>query len=99
MVARLHRLVRNGYRPWLGYPVASGQDGDIHLRRKDGVATLYSDGTVALSAPARRWDTDARPGPATRTIAGDDTAGFDAAFPPDTPNRRNLLRRLYEIGV
>lgn len=84
VVARLHRMVRHGYRPWLGYAVASGQDRSVELKRKDGDAVMESDGTVRLGG---------------RTFGPGDAAGFDAAFPPDTPNRRNLLRRLYEIGV
>jgi len=86
VIRRLHRLVRHGYRPWLGYDVASGLDAGIELRRKDGVATLRADGSVLLSGPER-------------VIAADDPAAFDTAFAPNTRNRRNLVRRLYEIGV
>jgi hypothetical protein len=86
VIRRLHRLVRHGYRPWLGYDVASGLDGEIELRRKDGIATLRADGSVLLSGPER-------------VIAADDSAAFDNAFAPNTRNRRNLVRRLYEIGI
>jgi hypothetical protein len=50
MINRLHRMVRHGFRPvskpsklpakggggktWLGYSAASGQDQDLHLRRR-----------------------------------------------------------------
>ena len=84
VIRRLHRMVRHGYRPWLGYDVASGQDRDIHLRRKDGNATLRPDGSVAF---------------ASQVIAGDEEARFDALLPPNRPNRRNIVRRLYEIGL
>ena len=90
VIRRLHRMVRHGYRPWLGYDVASGQDRDVQLHRKDGIATLEPDGTVRIAAgPA---------GTPTASIAAEDTHAFDAAFPPDMPNRRNLVRRLYEMG-
>lgn len=85
VIQRLHRMVRHGFRPWLGYDAASQQDRTIHLRRKRDVATLSSDGTVA--------------GLGTAEIPGEDAAAFDALFPPNTPNRRNLTRRLYELGL
>lgn len=91
IIQRLHRLVRHGFRPWLGFDVASGQDGDIHLRRHDLFATLDADATLHLTPP--------QPGaPAAESIPGTDHAAFDARFPPNTRNRRNLARRLYEIG-
>ena len=84
VITRLHRMVRHGYRPWLGYDVASRQDQTIELHIKGAIATLAPDGTVALAAGT--------------IIPGDDTAAFDTAFPPNAPNKRNLLRRLYEMG-
>ena len=90
VVRRLHRLVRHGFRPWLGYDVASGEDGEVQLRRKDGTAILRPDGSILLSG--------AGPASPSKMIAGTDDAGFDALFPPNTPNRRNIVRRLYEIG-
>lgn len=84
VILRLHRMVRHGYRPWLGYDVASSQDRDIHLRRKDGNATIQPDGSVRFEDGG---------------IAADDAAGFDARLPPNTPNKRNIWRRLYEIGL
>lgn len=85
VVRRLHRMVRHGYRPWLGYDVASGGDRTVQLCRKDGNAVLHPDGTVVLEV-------------AGQVIAADDEAGFDARFPPNAPNRRNIVRRLYEVG-
>ncbi len=93
VIRRLHRLVRHGFRPWLGHDVASGGDRDVELRRSDGVARLRPDGTVVLSGAI------AASGTQPRVIAGTDAAGFDAAFPPNTRNRRNIVRRLYEIGL
>jgi hypothetical protein len=103
VIRRLHRMVRHGYRPWLGYDVASQQDQDIHLRRRDGNATLLLDGSVTFTAPVglavpRSGPTGAAETKAL-TIGGDDDENFDALFPPNTPNKRNLLRRLYEIGL
>ena len=91
IIQRLHRLVRHGFRPWLGFDVASGQDGDIHLRRHDLFATLDDAATLVLTPPRLG-------APPTETIPGADHAAFDARFPPNTRNRRNLVRRLYEIG-
>lgn len=93
VIRRLHRLVRAGFRPWLGYDVAGGGDSDVQLRRRDAIASLAPDGTVTFDAPVASAGTD------VRVIGGDDAAGFDAAFPANRPNRRNLVRRLYEIGV
>ncbi len=101
VVQRLHRLVRHGFRPWLGYDVASAADRTIELRRRGGDAILYPDGTLLLAGP------EGLPPPGTNPaetvphtlIPGNDAAAFDTRFPPDTPNRRNLMRRLYEIGV
>ncbi|GAC1340812.1 MAG: hypothetical protein NVSMB18_11620 [Acetobacteraceae bacterium] len=95
VIQRLHRLVRHGFRPWLGYDAASGQDGTIHLRRKKEVATLMPDGTVTLTGMVCA----AAAGSRTLAIACDDGEAFDARFPPNAPNRRNLTRRLYEIGL
>lgn len=89
VIKRLHRLVRHGFRPWLGYDVRSGQDQDVHLRRKDRVATLHPDASVGFDPPF----------PGAARIAGTDQEAFDALFPPNTPNKRNLMRRLYEIGL
>lgn len=89
LIQRLHRLVRHGFRPWLGYDTESGDDQTIHLRRKAEIATLHPDATLTL---------DPNTGPST-TIPGTDPAAFDAQFPPNTPNKRNLTRRLYEIGL
>lgn len=89
VVRRLHRMVRAGFRPWLGYAVAGGGDRDIELRRRDGVARLGADGAVTFEVAVG----------GVRAIAAADAAGFDLVFPPDMPNRRNLVRRLYEIGV
>lgn len=100
VIRRLHRMVRHGYRPWLGYDVASGADRDIHLRRRDNMASIGPDGTVSFTAPTRIPPTQpGLPGSGLLVIAGQDEALFDAAFPANTPNRRNLVRRLYEIGV
>lgn len=103
VIQRLHRMVRHGYRPWLGYDVASGADRDIHLRCKGNTASIAPDGTVAFTAPIRipptRTVRPGLPGSGLLVIAGKDGALFDAAFPPNAPNRRNLMRRLYEIGV
>ena len=82
VVRRLHRLVRHGFRPWLGYGGADGLDRTVLLKRRGGDAVLHPDGVVMLG------DT---------VIAADDAAGFDARFAPGSPNRRNLLRRLYEV--
>lgn len=102
VIRRLHRLVRHGYRPWLGHDVASGQDRDVHLRRNDGVATIQPDGSVVFRATvtpaARRLDGHDPVGDQDVTIAGDDDAGFDARLPANTPNKRNIMRRLYEVG-
>ena len=103
VIRRLHRMVRHGYRPWLGYDVASGADRDIHLRRRDNTASIGPDGRVSFTAPIRipstRTARPGLPGSGLLVIAGEDEALFDAAFPANTPNRRNLVRRLYEIGV
>lgn len=103
VIQRLHRLVRRGYRPWLGYDVASGQDQDIHLRGKGSIATIRPDGAVVFSDPVDlAFPRDGADGNATRradTIEGDDQPNFDALFPPNRPNKRNLTRRLYEIGL
>ena len=96
VIRRLHRMVRSGYRPWLGYDAASGGDTGIHLRRKDNTATLHPDGTVTFAAPVGPTGQDASAG--QPVIAGHDADAFDAAFPPNMPNKRNLVRRLYEIG-
>ena len=102
VIRRLHRLVRHGYRPWLGYDVASGEDQDIHLHRRDGVAVLQPDGSVVLpaaSTPGASRTNGGGAGPGgTTTIAADDAMGFDALFPPNAKNRRNIMRRLYETG-
>ena len=102
VIHRLHRLVRHGWRPWLGYDVASRQDSDIHLRRKGGVATLYPDGMVVFSGTVDLAVSAADKNDALRRhafeVAGDDETSFDALFPPNTPNKRNIMRRLYEIG-
>lgn len=98
VIARLHRLVRHGWRPWLGYDVASGQDRDIHLRRKRSVVTISADATVTFDAPIEL--AFPRHGESRGlTIAGDDQDNFDALLPPNTRNKRNLMRRLYEIGL
>lgn len=104
VIRRLHRMVRRGYRPWLGYDVTSGADRDIHLRRRDNTASIGPDGKVSFTAPIRIPPTRAArpglPGSGLLVIAGEDEALFDAVFPANTPpNRRNLVRRLYEIGV
>ena len=103
VIRRLHRMVRHGYRPWLGYDVASGQDRDIHLRRKDGIATLRADGSVSFSVAVAlavpRVGADGTVSDRATFIAGDDVENFDARFPANTANVRNLMRRLYEIGL
>ena len=90
VIERLHRLVRHGWRPLLGYARSSGQDGDVHLRQKRSMAVIQPDGTVFFSGLA---------GPRSPTLSASDREGFDAAFPPEAPNKRNLTRRLYEMGL
>lgn len=103
VIRRLHRMVRHGYRPWLGYDVESGEDRGIHLRRTDNTARLRANGMVTFDTPIRLSPTwSGRPELAERgllVIAGEDEALFDAVFPANCANRRNLIRRLYEIGV
>ena len=103
VIQRLHRMVRHGYRPWLGYDVASGADRDVPLRRRDNTASLGPDGTVTFTAPIRippaSTTLPGLPGTDLLAIKGEDEALFNAAFPANTPNKRNLVRRLYEIGV
>jgi hypothetical protein len=103
IIQRLHRMVRHGYRPWLGYDMASLQDRNINLRRKRFVATILSDGTVAFRAlvdlASPRVGGDGHTCTQAIAIAGDDQENFDALIPPNTPNKRNLMRRLYEIGL
>jgi hypothetical protein len=96
IIQRLHRLVRHGYRPWVGYDVASLQDRNISLHRKRSVATILPDGTVTLTA---RVGANGHTEKQTSAIAADDHRNFDALFPPNAPNKRNLMRRLYEIGL
>ena len=102
VIRRLHPMVRHGYRPWLGYDGASGADRDIHLRRRDNTASIGPDGTVTFTIPIRIPPTKTTqpglPGRGLLVIAGENGALFDAAFAPDSPNERNLVRRLYEIG-
>ena len=88
VIARLHRLVRSGYVPLLGYAVAGGEDRSIRLHRRGRTVTIDPDGAVTFE-----------PAEGQRAIAANDRAGFDALFPPDQPNRRNIVRRLYEIGL
>ena len=103
VIRRLHRMVRHGFRPWLGYDVASGQDRDVHLRRRDNTASIGPQGTVTFTKPIRvppaRVTRPGLPGTGLLLIGGEDTALFDAIFPANTPNKRNPVRRLYEIGV
>ena len=88
VIRRLHRLVRAGYVPLLGYASAEGEDQTVRLHRRGRTVTLSADGSAVF---------DPADGPAR--IEGEDSAGFDALFPPDRPNRRNIVRRLYEMGV
>ena len=102
VIRRLHRMVRHGYRPWLGYNVASGEDRDIQLRRRDNTARLGPDGAVTFTAAIQNplaFAGSGAPEISLLGIAGDDEALFDACFPANTLNKRNLVRRLYEIGV
>ena len=103
VVRRLHRLVRHGYIPLLGYDVASGQDRDIRLHRKGATVILHTDGAVRLErarrSTAARTQADGVVSDRSTLVAADDVKSFDALFPPDTPNKRNVVRRLYEMGV
>ena len=87
--------MRQGFRPWLGYAPADGADETILLHRKGGTASITPDGAVRFvgaAAPGAKGDQ-------VLVVAAGDAVSFDALFPPDAPNRRNLVRRLYEIGV
>jgi hypothetical protein len=108
VIKRLHRMVRHGFRPWLGYSAASREDEDIHLRRRrpDGldVAQIFPDGSVwfvhkvVLAQP--RIDSDGNTYTESYAISADDPENFDALFPPDRapPERGRFIRRLYEDG-
>jgi hypothetical protein len=103
IMRRLHRMVRHGFRPWLGYSTASGQDEDIHLRRRDQVASIFPDGSVhfvfKVTLAHRRPDRDGNIRDESFAIMGDDSENFDALFPADAiPKRPSVARRLYEFG-
>jgi hypothetical protein len=104
IINRLHRLVRHGFRPWLGYSAASGEDQDIHLRRRGEVAVIETDGSVwfvfkvPLAHP--RKDTDGNLHTEAKTIFAEDSENFDALFPASAtpPTRGRFSRWLYETG-
>jgi hypothetical protein len=97
-------MVHHGFRPWLGYTSASGEDQDIHLRRRSEVAIIYPDASVhfvfkvPLAYP--RPDSDGHLHGESFVVLADDSENFDALFPADaTPLKRGrFVRRLYEFG-
>ena|SRR5712671_5395512 len=104
IIKRLHRMVRHGFRPWLGYSVASGEDQDIHLRRRSEVAIICPDASVQFVFKVHL--TYSRAGPdghlhdESFVVLADDSENFDALFPADAtpPKRGRFVQRLYEFG-
>ena len=104
IIKRLHRMVRHGFRPLLGYGVASAEDQDIHLRRGSEVATIHPDGAVwfVFKVPLQhsRADSDGNLYHESFAVFADDSENFDALFPANStpPRRGRFVRRLYELG-
>jgi hypothetical protein len=104
IIKRLHRMVRHGFRPWLGYSVASFEDEDIHLRRGSEVATIHPDGSVwfvfKVPLARARADSDGNLYKESSAIFADDSENFDALFPANSspPKRGRFVQRLYEFG-
>jgi hypothetical protein len=112
VVKRLHRMVRHGFRPWLGYSAASREDEAIHLRRHRragglrylDIAQISPDGSVWFvhKVPLARPLVDSEGNTYTESygILADDSENFDALFPPDRvpPERGRFIRQLYEWG-
>jgi hypothetical protein len=112
VISRLHRMVRHGYRPWLGYGTARGEDQAIHLRRRrragwtwsTEVANIFPDGSVwfAFNVPLAhpRPDSDGNFYSEASAIFAEDVENFDALFPPGGPFSRygRFTRWRYEIA-
>jgi len=104
IIRRLHRMVGHGFRPWLGYSVASGEDQDIHLRRRREVAIIYPDASVhfVFKVPLAysRTDSDGHLHHESFAILADDAENFDALFPVEAtpPRRGRFVQRLYAFG-
>lgn len=112
VISRLHRMVRHGYRPWLGYSTERGEDQTIHLRRRhrvgrmwrEEVADIFPDGSVwfVFMVPLvhPRADSEGNPYSRSSAIFAQDAENFDALFPPDRlpPSRGRFSRWLYELG-
>jgi hypothetical protein len=104
IIERLHRMVRHGFRPWLGYSAESGEDQDIYLRRRSEVATICPDASVQFVFKVRlaysRAGPDGRLHDESFALQADDSENFDALFPVNaTPRKRGrFIQRLYEFG-
>jgi hypothetical protein len=104
IIRRLHRMVRHGFWPWLGYSVASCEDQDIHLRRRSEVAIICPDASVhfVFKVPLAysRTDFDGHLHHESFAILADDAENFDALFPVEAtpPRRGRFVQRLYEFG-
>jgi hypothetical protein len=112
IMQRLHRMVRHGFRPWLGYSAESGQDKSIHLRRRgvypgreqvgEDVADISPNGSVwfVFKVPLAhsRADSEGNLHSEAHTIFADDSENFDALFPAEAPfpRRGRLVRWLYD---
>lgn len=103
LISRLHRLVRHGYRPWLGYSVDSGEDQTISLRRGGGaVVDIHPDGSVWFTTKVPlvhpRTDPDGTLRHETFAIFANDAENFDALFPANLPfpQRGSFSRWLYQ---
>jgi hypothetical protein len=108
IIKRLHRMVRCGFRPRLGYSATSGEDEDIHLRRcgvyrgREEVASISPDGTVSFVFKVLLVQPRADPygnlHSEAYAIFVDDAENFDALFPAESPPQRHgrFVRWLYD---
>ena len=112
VIQRLHRMVRHGFRPWVGYSAESGEDQSIHLRRRgvypgrerigEDVANIWPNGSVSfvfkvpLAHP--RADHEGNLHSEAYAILSDDSENFDALFPAESlpPKRGRFVRWLYD---
>lgn len=83
IIRRVHQLVRNGYKPLLGY--CPPEDNDLHFRRRSDVAVIAEDGSVWFPTPVAlrvaRAGSEGTMHSTAFAIFADDAENFDALFP------------------
>jgi hypothetical protein len=112
VISRLHRMVRHGYRPWLGYSASRREDQSIHLRRRHRAGKTWWTEVANISPNGSVWFVFrvplAHPRPGSdgnlyseaSVIFAEDVENFDALFPPGEPfsTYGRFTRWLYEIA-